>query len=196
MRETYQYGLSRAMTHEHDDEVPLDKAARGCNTRRKIKKEETMTINRRDLALSTLVVPALAASALALTSPVLAASADEEAVAKKVEAFRLAQIAADPKALGALCADEVSYSHSNGKVEDKATFVTNATDGKSKFLSIEYKDPTIKVVGPAAIVRFHWMGEQEMAADGKKVSTNLHILMNWQKQGDDWKLLSRAATKL
>ncbi|XUJ32796.1 nuclear transport factor 2 family protein [Bradyrhizobium japonicum] len=126
-----------------------------------------MTINRRDLALSTLAVSSLAVSALALT-PALAASADEEAVAKKVEAFRLAQIAADPKALGALCADEVSYSHSNGKVEDKATFITNATDGKSKFLSIEYKDPTIKVVGPAAIVRFHWMGEQEMAADGKK----------------------------
>lgn len=191
MRETYQYGLSRAMTHEHDDEVPLDKAARGCNTRRKIKKEETMTINRRDLALSTLAV-----SALALTTPVLAASADDEAVAKKVEAFRLAQIAADPKALGALCWDDLSYSHSSGKVEDKATFIANATDGKSKFLSIEYKDPTIKVVGPTAIVRFHWLGEQEMAADGKKVSTNLHILMNWQKQGDEWKLLSRAATKL
>ena len=182
------------MTHVHDHHVTLDKAARGCNTLFKIKKEETMTINRRDLALSTLAVPALAA--LALTTPALAASADEEAVAKKVEAFRLAQIAADPKALGALCWDDLSYSHSSGKVEDKATFITNATDGKSKFLSIEYKDPTIKVVGPTAIVRFHWVAEQEMAADGKKVPTNLHILMNWQKQGDDWKLLSRAATKL
>jgi len=191
MRETYQCGLDRAMTHPHDDNATLDKVARGCNTRRKIKKEETMTINRRDLALSTLAV-----SALAFATPARAASADEEAVARKVEAFRLAQIAADPKALGALCADELSYSHSSGKVEDKATFITNATDGKSKFLSIEYKDPTIKVVGPAAIVRFHWLGEQEMAADGKKVSTNLHILMNWQKQGDEWKLLSRAATKL
>jgi hypothetical protein len=30
----------------------------------------------------------------------------------------------------------------------------------------------------------------------KKSATNLHILMNWQKQGADWKLLSRAATKL
>lgn len=191
MRKPYQYRLNRAMTHMHDDEVTLDKVARGCNTRCKIKKEETMTINRRDLALSTLAV-----SALALTTPALAASADDEAVAKKVEAFRLAQIAADPKALGALCWDDLSYSHSSGKVEDKATFVANATDGKSKFLSIEYKDPTIKVVGPAAIVRFHWVAEQEMAADGKKVATNLHILMNWQKQGDDWKLLSRAATKL
>lgn len=184
------------MTHAHDVDVTLDKGARGCNTPRKIKKEETMTINRRELSISGLALSTLAVSALALTAPALAASADEEAVAKKVEAFRLAQIAADPKALGALCWDELSYSHSSGKVEDKATFIANATDGKSKFLSIEYKDPTIKVVGPAAIVRFHWVAEQEMAADGKKVPTNLHILMNWQKQGDEWKLLSRAATKL
>lgn len=155
-----------------------------------------MTINRRQLAVSALPFAALALASLSAACPALAASADEEAVAKKVEAFRLAQIAADPKALTALCADELSYSHSSGKVEDKATFVTNATDGKSKFLSVEYREPTIRVVGPAAIVRFHWVAEQEMAADGKKVPTNLHILMNWQKQGDDWKLLSRAATKL
>jgi hypothetical protein len=61
---------------------------------------------------------------------------------------------------------------------------------------LEYQDTKIRVVGPAAIVRFHWVGEQEAVADGKKSSTNLHILMNWQKQAADWKLLSRAATKL
>ena len=149
-----------------------------------------MNINRRELAL-----PALAIGLLGVV-PALAASADEEAVAKNVEAFRLAQIKADPEALAALCAAELSYSHSSGKVEDKATFIANATDGKLKFLSLEYQDPSIRVVGPAAIVRFHWVGEQEAVADGKKSSTNLHILMNWQKQGADWKLLSRASTKL
>jgi ketosteroid isomerase-like protein len=152
--------------------------------------EETMTITRRELA-----VPALALSLLAV-APAFAGSADDEAVAEKVDAFRKAQIAADPKALAALCADELSYSHSSGKVEDKATFVTNATDGKSKFTSLEYKDTWIRVVGPVAIVRFHWLGEQESIPEGKKSSTNLHILMNWVKQGSDWKLLSRASTKL
>jgi len=146
-------------------------------------------INRRDLAVSALALMAFS------TVPVQAASPDEAAVAKKLEAFRLAQIAADPKALGALCADDLSYSHSSGKIEDKTTFIANATNGAYKFLSIDYKDPTIKIVGPAAIVRFHWLAEQEMAADGKKVSTDLYILMNWLKQGHDWKLLSRAATK-
>ena len=150
-----------------------------------------MNTDRRQLILS-----ALAIGLTGIVVPAFAASAEEEAVAKKVEAFRSAQIAADAKAFDALCAPELSYSHSDGRVEDKPTFIANATNGKSKFLSLDYKDTQIRVAGPAAIVRFHWLGEQEAVADGKKSATNLHILMNWQKQGDDWKLLSRAATKL
>ena len=150
-----------------------------------------MNIDRRRLA----ALPALAIGLLGVV-PALAASADEEAVAKNVEAFRAAQVAADAKALDALCAPELSYSHSDARIEDKTTFIANATNGKSKFLSLAYEDPKIRVVGDAAIVRFHWVGESEAVPDGKKSSTNLHILMNWQKQGADWKLLSRASTKL
>jgi ketosteroid isomerase-like protein len=149
-----------------------------------------MDIDRRHL-----VLPALAIGLVGVV-PAVAASADEDTVAKNVEAFRAAQVAADAKTLDALCALELSYSHSDARVEDKATFIANATSGKSKFLSLEYRDPTIRVVGPAAIVRFRWVGESQAVADGKKSSTNLHILMNWQKQGADWKLLSRASTKL
>ena len=149
-----------------------------------------MKIARRDVLL-----PVLAVGLLGVV-PAAAASPDEEAVAKNVEAFRKAQVAADPKALEALCAAELSYSHSDGRIEDRATFVANATNGKSKFLLLEYKDPQVHVVGPAAIVRFHWVGQSESIPEGKKNDTNLHILMNWQKQGGDWKLLSRASTKL
>ena len=149
-----------------------------------------MKIDRRHLMLPTLALGLLAAvSASAL-------SAEEEAVAKRVEAFRTAQIAQDAKALDELAAPELSYSHSDARVEDKATFIKNATSGRSRALSLQYKDPTIRVVGDVAIVRFHWIGESELVADGKRNSTNLHILMNWQKQAGTWKLLTRAATKL
>jgi ketosteroid isomerase-like protein len=150
-----------------------------------------MEFDRRQLAL-----PALAIGLLSV-APVFAASADEEAVAKKVEAFRQAQFAQDAGALDALCAADLSYSHSDARVEDKATFIKNATTNRNaKTLSLAYLDPKIHVVGPAAIVRFNWLSESEAIADGKKSSTKLHILMNWQKQGADWKLLSRAATKI
>src|SRR4030088_1449717 len=150
-----------------------------------------MNIDRRQLVLSGLAI-----GLTGIVVPAFAASGEEEAVAKKVEAFRAAQVAADAKAFDALCAPELSYSHSDARVEDKAAFIANATNGKSKVLSLDYKDPKIAVVGSAAIVRFHWVGEAESVPDGKKSATNLHILMNWQKQGADWKLLSRAATKL
>jgi hypothetical protein len=149
-----------------------------------------MNIDRRHL-----ILPGLAVGLLGVV-PALAASVEEDTVAKNVEAFRVAQIAADAKAFEALCAAELSYSHSDGRVEDKATFIANATNGKSKFLSLQYLDPQIRVVGTAAIVRFHWVAESESVADGKKSNTNLHVLMNWQQQGAEWKLLSRASTKL
>ena len=148
-----------------------------------------MKIDRRQLAL-----PALAFAMLGV-APAFA-GADEDAVAKNVEAFRAAQFAADAKTLDELCAAELSYSHSDGRIEDKATFVANATNGKSKFLTLAYGDLSIRVVGPAAIVRFHWTADIQSVADGKINPTNLHVLMNWQKQGADWKLLSRASTKL
>ena len=142
-----------------------------------------------------LALPALALGLLA-AAPAFALTADEEAVAKRVEAFRTAQMVQDAKTLEELTAAELSYSHSDARVEDKATFVKNATSGKMKTLSLQYKDPAIRVVGDVAIVRFQWIGEAEAVADGKKNSTNLHILMNWQRQGGTWKLLTRAATKL
>jgi ketosteroid isomerase-like protein len=150
--------------------------------------EETMNIDRRQLAL-----PALALGLLTVVPAF--AGADEDAVAKSVEAFRVAQAAGNAEGLASLCADDLSYSHSNAKVDTKASLLDGVAKANYKWTALEYKDPTIRVVGPAAIVRFTFVGEQEFN-DGKKTPQNLHILMNWQKQGSDWKLLSRGATKL
>jgi ketosteroid isomerase-like protein len=146
-------------------------------------------IDRRYLAL-----PALAFGLLA-AMPASALTADEQAVAKALEAFRAAQFAKDPKALAALCAEELSYSHSDANLEDKATFVKNATAPTPKTTSLAYNDPKIRVVGDVAIVRFHWVSEGE-AADGSKTNTSLAVLQTWQKQHGTWKLLNRASTKM
>ncbi len=154
-----------------------------------------MNIDRRHLALPALAL-GLFSAASAFVPRAFALSADEEAVAKHVDAYRKAIATQDAKVLDALTAPELSYSHSDGHIEDKATFIANATNGKSKSISLEYKDPTIRVVGDAAIVRFHWMSESEAVADGKRSTANIHVLMTWQKQAGEWKLLDRASTKL
>jgi hypothetical protein len=126
-----------------------------------------MNISRRHLT-GPLPVAGLIAFGLLGAKAAQAMSADEEAVAKRLEAFRVAQQAANATALEALCAPELSYSHSDGHVEDRATFVKNATSGKSKMLSLAYQDPWIHVVGDVAIVRFHWLGESGSVPEAKR----------------------------
>src|SRR5947209_18648256 len=147
-----------------------------------------MTITRRELAVSALALSLLAAV------PALA-GADEDMIAKNLEAFRAAQVAGNTEVLASLCMDELSYSHSSAHIDTKASLLDAIAKANYKWVPLEYKDPVIRVVGPSAIVRFNFVGEQ-VFTDGKKTPQNLHILMNWQKQGSDWKLLSRAATKL
>jgi ketosteroid isomerase-like protein len=149
-----------------------------------------MNINRRHLAGSAIAV----GLALALAGPASAAKSDEVQVEKNTELHRDALAAADAKALDKLCAPELSYSHSDAHVEDKATFIANATNGKSKWLSLSYEDIKVRVVGSAAIVRFRFVGENQ--SGDKKNQVNLAILMIWQKQSGQWKLLARASTKL
>jgi hypothetical protein len=53
---------------------------------------------------------------------------------------------------------------------------------------------TVRVVGDAAIVRFKFVGESQTG--DKKNQSNLGILMVWQKQQGEWRLLARCSTKL
>ena len=147
-----------------------------------------MQLNRRQFALTALALGLLAA-------PPAYAGPDEDAILKNVETFRAAQAAGKADSIAPLLADDLSYSHSSGAVDDKAKLLAGIANANYKWTSLEYRNPTVKVVGPAAIVRFNFVGEQEFT-DGKKTPQNLAILMNWQKQGGEWKLLSRAATKL
>lgn len=156
-----------------------------------------MDVDRRSLAFPLLAAPLLAASLLAaLPARAAGMSGEERALLKRVEAFRDAQRAKDAKALAALCMDELSYSHSDAHVEDKATFVANATSPKSKVVFINYDDIWVHALGDVALVRFHWTSESEIVADGKHTTANISVLMVWVKRAGAWQLLGRSATKL
>ena len=69
-----------------------------------------MNISRRHLA-GPLAAPGLVTIGMLGAKAAQEMWGDEEAVAKRVEAFRSAQAAADAKAFDGLCAAELSYSH-------------------------------------------------------------------------------------
>jgi len=146
-----------------------------------------MSITRRHLA----VAGALALGGLGLLrgSPAIATSADEAAVGQAVEALRKAIFGQDKTQLEALCADQLSYGHSDGRVQNKAEFIDGVMTRKAIVKSITLSDHIIAVVGSDAVARHTWMSESE--TDGKPTSTKIGVLQVWQKQGGNWKLLAR-----
>jgi ketosteroid isomerase-like protein len=145
----------------------------------------------RRLATSTVV---MALALLTGVHSVPAQSSDEAAIAQAVEAFRKAMLGADRSQFEALCADQLSYGHSSGKLETKAQVIAAAVSGKSTWKFITLTDQSSQIVGPNAIVRHILTGET--LSDGKTNSIKIGILMVWQKQDGRWKLLARQAYKI
>ncbi len=137
---------------------------------------------------------ALASLSVSLISPqLLATDSEVDAVDKKVAALRLAMIDADAKTLKALSSPLLSYGHSGGHVENQAEFIEKIVSGKSDFVTMDLSEQTISISGDTALVR-HILNAD--IKDGGVANTiKLGVLLVWQKQQGEWKLLARQAFK-
>jgi ketosteroid isomerase-like protein len=130
---------------------------------------------------------------LALAGSSFAQSKAEQQVADAVTAWRKAMLDADKAGLEAILAPELSYGHSNGKIEDKAMLVKAISTGESDFITMELSEQSIKIAGKTAIVRHKLAGD--INDGGKPGSVKLFVLQVWQKQGASWLLLARQAVR-
>ncbi|MEY3105489.1 MAG: hypothetical protein RJA72_1521 [Pseudomonadota bacterium] len=121
-------------------------------------------------------------------------SDDATKVIALVEAFRVAMLKGDGGALEQLCADQMSYGHSAGRIETKAQFIAASTSGKSTWNFINLSDQSVNAVGDSAIARHILIGET--LSDGKTTAIKIGILMVWQKQSGEWRLLARQAYRI
>ena len=118
---------------------------------------------------------------------------DEISVANAVEQLRKAMIDADSVMLYYLTAEQLSYGHSGGHVENKSEFIEKIVSGKSDFVTIELLNQTISISKKIAIVRHKLNATTN--DKGKPSEVHLSVLLIWQKQHGDWKLLARQAVK-
>ena len=134
-------------------------------------------------------------AAVIFSSSVIAQSKQEQAVAAAVEGMRKAMVDADKSMLEKLSHDSLSYGHSGGKVESKASFIENIVNGNSDFVTIDLTGQTIFVTGKTAIVR-HRMSATTKDKGKEPGTVNIAILSVWQKDKKEWKMLARQAVKL
>src|SRR4030095_14634609 len=132
---------------------------------------------------------ALGGLGLLRSSSAVAESADEAAGAQGGGVLRKAIFGQEKTQLKVLCAEQLSYGHSDGRVENKAQFINGVMTRKAIIKSLTLSDHTIAIVGADAIARHTWVSESE--TDGKLTSTKIGVLQVWQKQGGTWKLLDR-----
>jgi ketosteroid isomerase-like protein len=131
---------------------------------------------------------------LGLSKTLAQTSDDATKVTALVEAFRVAMLKGDGGALEQLCADQMSYGHSAGRIETKAQFIAASTSGKSTWNFINLSDQSVNAVGDSAIARHILIGET--LSDGKTTAIKIGILMVWQKQSGEWRLLARQAYRI
>jgi ketosteroid isomerase-like protein len=154
-----------------------------------------MTISRRHLAAAAFVASGVSVLAVSSAVPAHAEGPDAAAVATAVADLTKAMLTPDKARLEALTADQLSYGHSSGKVEDKATFVDVVASKKTVYKSIELSKQTVVVAGNDAIVRHAWESESG-TGDGKWNVSKIGVLQVWQKQATGWRLLARQAFKV
>ena len=124
----------------------------------------------------------------------MAQNKEEAAVAAAVENLRKAMIDPDKAMLQKLTAEQLSYGHSSGKIEDQNAFIEALVSAKSDFVTIDLTNQTVAISSNTAVVRHNLSATTN--DNGTPGTVKLHILTVWQKQKGQWKLLARQAVKL
>jgi len=119
-------------------------------------------------------------------------ASDKKAVLANVDALAAAIQKGDGATIAPLLAEDLMYSHSNAKLENKAEAVAAMVKAKNKL--VYSPAPTITLHGNTATVRGYVTTQS--VQDGKPTTLKLNILQVWSKVDGRWLLVARQATRL
>jgi len=120
-----------------------------------------------------------------------ATSSDETAVAEAVDKLTQAMWHKDIASLNALTAENLTYGHSSGNIQDKKAFIADIETGKSAFKELKMLNQKITMSGDVALVRNHFSAQA--INSGKLTPTEIENFQIWQKQNGEWLLIGRQA---
>jgi len=116
-------------------------------------------------------------------------------IEKAVKTFNDALINPERALLENLCADNLTYGHSSGLIQNKEAFINDLINGPFDFSSVSAPEQSIHLLGETAIVRHVFLAKA--TNDGEPIDIRLGNIQVYQRQEDgEWKLLARQAYKL
>jgi ketosteroid isomerase-like protein len=146
--------------------------------------------------ISLMFLPLLGISIVSGSSASAQGATDSarEAVLRVEQEWQDALVTADVKALDRIYADSMIYTHSNGSVDDKTTYIENLRLGKSVYKSMTRDEIKVQIFGDAAIVTCHW---RVNSVSGATVNnTNARYLHFYTKMKGKWRMVAHQATRI
>lgn len=141
-----------------------------------------------------LAVALLACTSLASAQEYNGINSVEAAVLNAELSWEKALTNADTGALQNLYDDTLVYTHSNGKVDTKSSYISAIKSGATKYLSMKRDDVKVSLYGQAAVVTCHW--EVHISSGGNKVDMNARYLHVYVRHKDGWKLVAHESTRV
>lgn len=121
--------------------------------------------------------------------------ADEAAVRAADDARIAAMRQPDKSALEAAFSDQLRYSHSNGVVDTKASFIDVLVSGRTKYLGYDHLEREFTFPAPGIALMSGKARIQAESAKGKMDSV-LAYLAVWKEEDGVWKFLAWQSCRL
>jgi hypothetical protein len=119
---------------------------------------------------------------------------DVLAVQKTLEILRIQMLNPTESGLKSLSHPNLTYGHSNGKIENQKEFMDAFLTGVSDFTSLDFSDVKIEIVDKTAVVR-HLLIAESMDKGKQPAKVNIKVMLVFTKGKNGWLLLGRQAVK-
>ena len=134
-----------------------------------------------------------AALLLAMAGPRLAAQTPAEEAVRQVEDRRIkAMIDDDFVALEATLADDLTYGHSSGAVDTKASYLEALKSGKTKYLTFDRTPSVVRLYGETAVIT----GAATLSLRGQAAPFTLRYTLVYVKREGQWRMVAWQSTRL
>lgn len=124
------------------------------------------------------------------------AQTNEQKVLQRVKQLNDAIfIKKDSSALENLLAENITYGHSSGKLENRQEMIHAAISNKSTYTNFVMDSASVFFENKTAVVR-HVLRAFSIDKEGKQSPLHLGVLQVWIMQNKEWKLMARQSVKL
>lgn len=133
---------------------------------------------------------------LTITAATLLSAGPESDVLAQIEAWKQAVMTHDTKTLDKLMSSRVLYSHSNGRLENKAEFMKAwGPSGTANYDKVDLGQQTVEIYGNIAVVRGDITIDNAPKGAAKQ-HLKLNVMQVWEKSNAGWQMVGRQATRL